>query len=89
MPTPDSALSQPVRRGRPRGSRNKPNLPDDIPVPSLPPVAMRVEAAARYVGISRSYMKKLITKGRVRSTKIGRTRLVFTASLHELLQDGM
>jgi excisionase family DNA binding protein len=71
------------KRGRPLGSRNKPR--HDVVVPIIPPAAMRIPEAARYIGISVSFMKKLIAQGRVRTVAIGRTRLVLVASLNALL----
>jgi excisionase family DNA binding protein len=46
---------------------------------------MRIPQAARYIGVSESFMKKLIAQGRVRAVAIGRTRLVLVASLNALL----
>jgi excisionase family DNA binding protein len=71
-------------RGRPRGSRNRTVITKGM----APPITMRAPDAARYVGVSVSLMKRWITEGKVRTTSIGRVRLVFTASLHALVEGG-
>jgi excisionase family DNA binding protein len=73
------------KRGRPPGSRNRPKPPTAAAVPVIAPAAMRVPQAARYIGVSESFVKKLIAQGRVRTVAIGRTRLVVVASLNALL----
>ena len=77
------------RRGRPIGLKNKPQPLPDLPPLTPTPVAMRIPDAANYIGVSPGYMKQLVAKSKVRSTAIGRTRLVLVASLHELLRDGL
>jgi excisionase family DNA binding protein len=44
-----------------------------------------VEAAARYVSLSQSMIRKLLAQGRLESVRIGRTRLILVASLDALL----
>jgi excisionase family DNA binding protein len=50
---------------------------------------MRIPDAAKYVGISPGYMKRLVAQKKVLSTAIGRTRVVLRASLDQLLRDGL
>jgi excisionase family DNA binding protein len=88
LETSDPSSSHDVtkrKRGRPPGSRNKPKPRHDVVVPIIAPAAMRIPEAARYIGISVSFMKKLIAHGQVRTVAIGRTRLVLVASLNALL----
>jgi excisionase family DNA binding protein len=70
-------------RGRLKGSKTL-NHPAAEQTP-LEPMALRYEAAAHYIGVSRSMMKKLVAKGTVRSVAIGNTRLILVDSLRQLL----
>jgi excisionase family DNA binding protein len=49
---------------------------------------MRIEGAARYVGLSVSMIRKLIREGRLETARIGTAVLVLTNSLDRLLSDG-
>lgn len=49
---------------------------------------MTKQAASRFSGLSVRTLERLIGEGRLRSTTIGRRRLVFKESLVELLEKG-
>lgn len=51
------------------------------------PIAMRVPAACRYIGISRSTLYVLIAEGRVEIVKLGVSTLVITESLRRLIKE--
>jgi excisionase family DNA binding protein len=80
-----SAPSPAKRRGRPLGSRNRPKPSPDVVAPVVAPLAMRIPEAARHIGVSVSFLKKLIVQQKVRTARIGRTRLVLVSSLNALL----
>jgi excisionase family DNA binding protein len=71
--------------GRPRGSHNRTS---GSTLSGPLPVTMRTPTAAHYVDVSVSLMKRWIREGRVRSTAIGGVRLVYVASLNELVNAG-
>jgi excisionase family DNA binding protein len=52
---------------------------------TISPAAFRLPDAAHYVGISPALMKKLVREQKVRSIKLGRTRVFPRAALDELL----
>jgi excisionase family DNA binding protein len=52
---------------------------------TIEPVAMRVPDACRYVGISRSTLYVLIARREVEIVKLGRSTLVMTESLRQLV----
>jgi excisionase family DNA binding protein len=52
------------------------------------PVTMRAPEAARHIGVSLSLMKRWIAEKKVKSTAIGRVRLIFVDSLNALLDSG-
>jgi excisionase family DNA binding protein len=52
-----------------------------------PPRCVRVEEAARLLGVGRSTVYDLIRSGRLRSVKIGRRRLIPRDALDRLLVD--
>ncbi len=49
------------------------------------PIAYRPEAAAKAIGISRSALYQELASGRLRSLKIGRSRIITRAALVEFL----
>jgi excisionase family DNA binding protein len=49
-------------------------------------LAHRVNAAAEIIGVKRSTIYNLINSGKLRSVKVGGTRLIPDAALRELLQ---
>jgi len=71
------------RRGRPPGVRNRPK--PEAPAASVKPAAMKVAAAARYIGMSQSWLWQKITAGEVETRHLGKSRLVLTRSLDRLL----
>jgi hypothetical protein len=70
-------------RGRPKGAKTRPKPLELLPM--VKPAAMRLETAARYIGLSPSMLKKLAAQGRVQTVSVGRARLFLTASLDALL----
>lgn len=57
-------------------------LPRTLPEP----LVASIDETARISGLSRSRIYELLEEGQLRSTKIGRRRLVIVASIRELLQ---
>ncbi len=55
------------------------------PRDSLTPLAYRPEAAARTIGISRSALYLELASGRLRSVKIGRSRVITHAAIVDFL----
>jgi hypothetical protein len=53
--------------------------------PAAPVLAMRMDVAARAVGLSTSYMKRLVAAGRVKTVTFGRARLITVDALREML----
>lgn len=51
----------------------------------IPPAGLRLVDASQYVGISPALLKKLVREQKVRSVKLGRTRVFPRAALDELL----
>ena len=51
--------------------------------------AMTIPAAAAWSGLGRSTLYALAQDGRLTFTKVGRRRLVMTASLRRLLNEGV
>jgi excisionase family DNA binding protein len=74
-------------RGRPRKVRSITSPPPSGPVrlasPEPQPLAYRIEAAARAVGISASKMKRMVGKNEIRSVSRGRMRLIPADALRE------
>lgn len=56
----------------------------DIPTPITPRV-LRVEEAARALGIGRSLVYDLIRSGRLRSFKVGSRRLIPATAIDEVI----
>jgi len=52
-------------------------------------LALRVNEASIAAGISRSTIYKLMTAGKLRTTKVGGRRLILRADLEALLQAGV
>ncbi len=57
---------------------------DSTPHPEAP-IAYRPEAAAKAIGISRSALYQELASGRLRSLKIGRSRVITRAAIVEFL----
>ncbi|WCM25002.1 helix-turn-helix domain-containing protein [Sphingomonas sp. QA11] len=49
------------------------------------PVSVRIDVAARMIGLSRSKVYELIDEGAIRTVKVGRARLVPVANLRAFL----
>lgn len=49
------------------------------------PISMRIPAACRFTGLSRSTLYVLIAQGKIDVVKIGRATLILTASLKSLV----
>jgi len=49
------------------------------------PICVRINDAARMIGVGRTKLYELISKGEVETVKIGKATRVTTASLHELI----
>ena len=50
------------------------------------PICVRVNDAARMIGVGRTKLYELISSGEVETIKIGNATRVTTASLHELVK---
>ncbi|MBE5074234.1 helix-turn-helix domain-containing protein [Erythrobacteraceae bacterium E2-1 Yellow Sea] len=50
------------------------------------PICVRVNDAARMIGIGRTKLYELISTGELETVKIGKATRVTTASLHELVR---
>ncbi|AXK41339.1 helix-turn-helix domain-containing protein [Erythrobacter aureus] len=50
------------------------------------PICIRVNDAARMIGIGRTKLYELISSGELETVKIGKATRVTTASLHELVR---
>lgn len=56
------------------------------PVPAVPPLLYRVDAAARALGVGRSTLYAEIAAGRLRACHIGRRTLIHAADLEAFAQ---
>lgn len=50
------------------------------------PICVRVDDAARMIGVGRTKLYELISSGELETVKIGKATRVTTASLHELVR---
>jgi excisionase family DNA binding protein len=50
------------------------------------PICVRVNDAARMIGVGRTKLYKLIAAGEVEAVKLGKSTRITTASLHELVR---
>ena len=50
------------------------------------PICVRVNDAARMIGVGRTKLYELIATGEVETVKIGKATRITTASLHELIK---
>ena len=53
---------------------------------SVEPLCVKVNDAARMIGIGRTKLYELISKGELETVKIGKATRITTASLHELVR---
>ena len=51
------------------------------------PIAMKLPDASAYCGLKRSKLYELMAEGRLESVKIGKSRLIKTASLRRLIEE--
>jgi hypothetical protein len=81
-----AAKPTPAKRkpGRPPGSRNRPRIET---APAVKPVAMRPEAAGRYIGVSTTTVRRLIGKGELETRRVGSAVVVLVRSLDRLVGD--
>lgn len=54
--------------------------------PSLDPICVRVNDAARMIGVGRTKLYELIAAGEVETVKLGKSTRITTASLHDLIR---
>jgi excisionase family DNA binding protein len=80
-----TTLTQPNKRGRPPGSRNRPKV---AVVPVTKPAAMRVDQAARYLAVSVTTIRRLIKRRELETRRIGTALVVLTRSLDAFLERG-
>lgn len=52
------------------------------------PLALRINDAARMLGVGRTHLYRLINEGRIDTLQLGRRRLVKAASLRKLIDEG-
>ncbi len=57
-----------------------------IPQQPAEPICMRINDAARMIGVGRTKLYELISQGEVEAIKIGKATRITTASLHELIR---
>jgi excisionase family DNA binding protein len=57
-----------------------------IAPPSPEPICVRVNDAARMIGIGRTKLYELIAAGEVETVKLGKSTRITTASLHDLVR---
>lgn len=62
-------------------------LPETAPPPLLLPLSVSVREACRLLGVGNTTLWAMIKDGRVRTTRVGRRRLVIYASLAALFAD--
>lgn len=53
---------------------------------SVEPICVRINDAARMIGVGRTKLYELISTGELQAVKIGKATRVTTASLHELVR---
>ena len=54
--------------------------------PSPEPICVRVNDAARMIGVGRTKLYELIAAGEVETVKLGKSTRITTASLHDLIR---
>jgi excisionase family DNA binding protein len=83
--TPAAKPPRAIKRGRPKGSRNRPKV---ITAPVVQPAAYRIEDAARYLNVSVSTVRRLIRDQKLAAIAIGTVRLVSIKTLDRFLERG-
>jgi excisionase family DNA binding protein len=56
------------------------------PSPTPDPICVRVNDAARMIGVGRTKLYELIAAGEVEMIKLGKSTRITTTSLHELIK---
>ena len=56
-----------------------------IAPPSVEPICVKVNDAARMIGVGRTKLYELIASGEIQVIKLGKSTRITTASLHELV----
>ncbi len=54
--------------------------------PSPDPICVRVNDAARMIGVGRTKLYALIAAGEIETVRLGKATRITTASLHELIE---
>ncbi|MEK7455129.1 MAG: helix-turn-helix domain-containing protein [Pseudomonadota bacterium] len=54
--------------------------------PSPDPICVRVNDAARMIGVGRTKLYELIAAGEVETVKLGKSTRITTSSLHDLIR---
>lgn len=54
--------------------------------PSPDPICVRVNDAARMIGVGRTKLYELIAAGEIETVKLGKATRITTASLHDLVR---
>lgn len=57
-----------------------------IAPPPPDPICLRVNDAARMIGVGRTKLYAMIAAGEVETVKLGKTTRITTASLHDLIK---
>lgn len=55
-------------------------------LPPPEPICVRINEAARMIGVGRTKLYELIAAGEVESVKLGKATRITTASLHDLVR---
>lgn len=53
--------------------------------PSVEPICVKVNEAARMIGVGRTKLYELIASGEIEVVKLGKSTRITTSSLHELI----
>ena len=56
-----------------------------VTTPQIEPICVKVNEAARMIGVGRTKLYELIAGGEVETVKLGKSTRVITASLHRLV----
>jgi len=54
--------------------------------PSVEPICVKVNEAARMIGVGRTKLYELIASGEIEVIKLGKSTRITTASLHKLIK---
>jgi excisionase family DNA binding protein len=57
-----------------------------VTAPSAEPICVKVNEAARMIGVGRTKLYELIASGDVEAVKLGKSTRIITASLHRLIR---